>query len=78
MDLYIGNDTGWAHISVSLKVKALTIWTDSPVAAYGLYSSRMVSIEPLGIEKGETTHNTLGKDKISFKEVYDKSIEMLS
>ena len=78
MDLYIGNDTGWAHISVSLKVKALTIWTDSPVAAYGLYSSRMVSIEPLGIEKGETTHNTLGKDKISFKEVYGKSIEMLS
>ncbi len=78
MDLYIGNDTGWAHISVSLKVKALTIWTDSPVAAYGLYSSRMVSIEPLGIKKGETTHDTLGKDKISFKEVYDKSIEMLS
>ena len=24
-DLYIGNDTGWAHISVALKVKALTI-----------------------------------------------------
>ena len=34
-DLYIGNDTGWAHISVALKVKALTIFCDSPVAAYG-------------------------------------------
>ena len=40
-DLYIGNDTGWAHISVALKIKALTIFCDSPVAAYGSYSSRM-------------------------------------
>jgi len=78
MDLYIGNDTGWAHISVSLKVKALTIWTDSPVAAYGLYSPKMISIEPIGVEKGKTTHDTLGKDKISFDEVYSKSIQMLN
>ena len=27
-DLYIGNDTGWAHLSVALKVKALTIFCD--------------------------------------------------
>ena len=78
VDLYIGNDTGWAHIAVALKVKTLTIWTDSPIAAYGFYSSRMSSIEPVGIEKGTTTHNTLGKDKISFEEVYNKSIQMLN
>ncbi len=77
-DLYIGNDTGWAHISVGLNVKALTIFCDSPVAAYGSYSSKMITIEPEGIAKGETTHDTLGKDKISFKKVYQKSIEMLS
>ena len=77
-DLYIGNDTGWAHISVSLKIKALIIWVDSPVAAYGLYSPRIISIEPIGVPKGTTTHDTLGKDNISFDEVYNKSIEILT
>ena len=76
-DLYIGNDTGWAHISVALNVKALTIFCDSPVSAYGSYSSKMFTIEPEGITKGTTTHNTLGKDKISFDEVYNQSILML-
>jgi len=77
-DLYIGNDTGWAHLSVALKVKALTIFCDSPVAAYGSYSSKMITVEPEGVLKGATTHDTLGKDKISFDEVYNKSIQMLN
>ena len=77
-NLYIGNDTGWAHISVALNVKAITIFCDSPVAAYGSYSSKMYTIEPEGVEKGKTTHDTLGSDKISFDEVYNKSIQMLS
>ncbi len=77
-NLYIGNDTGWAHISAALKVKALTIFCDSPVAAYGSYSSKMITIEPVGIIKGTTTHDTLGKDKISLEEVYLKSIQMLN
>ncbi len=77
-DLYIGNDTGWAHISVALNVKAITIFCDSPVAAYGSYSSKMFTVEPEGIKKGTTTHDTLGKDKISFDEVYDKSIQILN
>ena len=50
---------------------------DSPIMAYGRYSSRMTTIEPIG-EKDTTTHDTLGKDKISFDEVYKKSIEMLN
>ena len=77
-DLYIGNDTGWAHISVALNVKALTIFCDSPVSAYGSYSSKMFTIEPEGIPKGTTTHNTLGKDKVSFDEVYNQSIQILN
>ena len=77
-NLYIGNDTGWAHISAALKVKALTIFCDSPVAAYGSYSSKMVSVEPEGVVKGTTTHDTLGKNKISFDEVYNLSIQMLN
>ena len=77
-NLYIGNDTGWAHISLGLNVKALTIFCDSPVAAYGSYSSKMVTVEPEGVTKGTTTHDTLGKDKISFDEVYNQSIQILN
>ncbi len=67
-NLYIGNDTGWAHIAVALNVKALTLFVDSPVLAYGRYSSKMTTIEPQG-EINSTTHDTLGKEKISFDEV---------
>ena len=38
--------------------------------AYGKYSSRMIVVEPEG-ENNSTTHNTLGKDKISFDEVFN-------
>ena len=61
-----------------MNVKALTIFCDSPVAAYGSYSSKMVTVEPEGIEKGTTTHDTLGKDNISFDEVYNQSIQILN
>ena len=77
-DLYVGNDTGWAHLSIALNVKALTIFCDSPIAAYGSYSSKMSTVEPEGIEKGTTKHNTLGKKNISFEKVLKKSIEMLN
>ena len=76
-NLYIGNDTGWAHISVALKVKALTIFCDSPILAYGRYSKRMCTIEPEG-EKDTTSHDTLGKNKISFNEVSAKAIQLLN
>ena len=76
-DLYIGNDTGWAHMSVALNTKALTIFCDSPVAAYGSYSKRMFTIEPEGIVKGTTTHDTLGKDKISFTSVLNTSLKLI-
>ena len=77
-NLYVGNDTGWAHISVGLNVKALTIFCDSPVAAYGSYSSKMVTVEPEGVVKGTTTHDALGKDEISFDKVYNQSIQILN
>ena len=76
-NLYIGNDTGWSHISVALKIKTLTIFCDSPVLAYGRYSARMSTIEPEG-EMDTTTHDTLGKDKISYKEVLTKAIQLLN
>ncbi len=76
MNLTISNDTSWSHISVALKVKTLTLFMDSPIIAYGRYSSRMVTVEPEG-EKDTTTHDTLGKNKISFNKVFSEAIKLL-
>ena len=33
---YIGNDTGWGHISSGLNLKSLFLFMDSPPSAYGV------------------------------------------
>ena len=77
-DLYIGNDTGWLHISSALGIKCLALFMDSPVQAYGKYSKNINIIVPEGETEETTTHDTLGADKISFDKVFDKSIELLN
>ena len=77
-DLYIGNDTGWLHISSALGVKCLALFMDSPVQAYGKYSKNINIILPEGETEETTTHDTLGADKISFEKVLEKSIELLN
>ena len=69
-DLYIGNDTGWLHISSALGIKCLALFMDSPVQAYGKYSKNINIIVPEGETEETTTHNTLGADKISFDKVF--------
>ena len=76
-NLYIGNDTGWLHISSALGIKWLALFMDSPVQAYGKYSKNIEVIVPEGETEETTTHNTLGADKISFEKVLNKSIELL-
>ncbi len=75
-DCYIGNDTGFMHLAVALGVKSLTLFMDSPVMAYGKYSSKIIVVEPRG-KKNTTTHNTMGKDNISFEEVLSKANQIL-
>jgi heptosyltransferase-2 len=77
-DLYIGNDTGWLHISSALGLKCLALFMDSPVSAYGKYSNNISVIIPRGETEETTTHNTLGKEKISIDEVYSKTLELLN
>ena len=77
-DLYIGNDTGWLHISSALGIKCLALFMDSPVQAYGKYSRNINIILPEGETEETTTHDTLGADKISFEKVFEKSIELLN
>jgi heptosyltransferase II len=76
--LYIGNDTGWLHISSALNIKCLALFMDSPVQAYGKYSNNIDVIVPEGETEETTTHDTLGADKISFEKVFAKSIELLT
>ncbi len=76
-DLYIGNDTGWLHISSALNIKCLALFMDSPVQAYGKYSENIEIIVPEGESEETTTHDTLGAEKISFEKVFDKSIKLL-
>ena len=74
--LVVSNDTGFAHIACALGVKTLTLFMDSPVMTYGKYSLRMSVVEPEGL-KNQTVHDTLGKDLISFTEVFEKTRELL-
>ena len=69
-NIYIGNDTGWLHISSALNKKCLALFMDSPVQAYGKYSKNIYLIVPEGETEKTTTHDTLGKEKISFKNVF--------
>ena len=77
-NLYIGNDTGWLHISSALGVKCIALFMDSPVQAYGKYSKNINVIIPEGETEETTTHDTLGSNKISFEKVFEKSIELLN
>ncbi len=77
-DLYIGNDTGWLHISSALNLKCLALFMDSPVQAYGKYSKNIEIILPDGETEETTTHDTLGSEKISFEKVFEKSIYLLT
>ena len=77
-DLYIGNDTGWLHISSALNIKCLALFMDSPVQAYGKYSKNIDIVVPEGETEETTTHDTLGSDKISFDKVLTKSIALLT
>ena len=77
-DLYIGNDTGFMHICSALGIKSIGIFVDSPALAYSGYSKNILAIVPEGDTIESTSHNTRGKDKISFEEVLKKTKIYLS
>ncbi len=77
-NLYIGNDTGWLHISSALGIRCLALFMDSPVQAYGKYSKNIEVIVPEGETEETTTHDTLGANKISFEKVFNNSIKLLN
>ena len=72
-DLYTGNDTSFMHISSALGIKCIGIFVDSPAYSYSGYSDNIETIVPEGETVESTTHDTLGKDRISFEEVFRKA-----
>jgi len=75
---YIGNDTGWGHISSGLGLKSLFLFMDSPPLAYGVYSKNISIIVPDGETIESCGHNTRGKDKISFEKVLKVALEQIN
>ncbi len=75
---YIGNDTGPLHLSANLGLKCLAIFCDSPPSAYGLWNSNIRIVVPSGKTIESTGHNTRGNKNISFNEVFEKSLELIS
>ena len=77
-NLYIGNDTGFMHMSAALGVKSIGIFTDSPAYSYSGYSKNIIPIVPEGETVESTTHDTLGKDSISSEKVFNTVKKILT
>ncbi len=77
-EYYIGNDTGWGHISAGLNLKSLFLFMDSPPLSYGVYSKNITIVVPDGETIDSCGHNTRGKNKVLFNEVLKSSLKLLS
>ena len=77
-NLYIGNDTGFMHMSAALGIKSIGIFTDSPAYSYSGYSKNIIPIVPRGETIESTTHDTLGKDRISLEDVLETAKKVLN
>ena len=77
-NLYIGNDTGFMHMSAALGIKSIGIFTDSPAYSYSGYSKNIIPIVPRGETIESTSHNSLGKDRISLEDVLETAKKVLN
>ena len=75
---YIGNDTGPLHISANLNLKCLGVFVDSPPTAYSKWHTNIEVVVPAGETPESTGHKTRGKDSVSYSELLEKSIELIS
>ena len=73
-DIAICNDSSFSHLSAALGIKTIVLMADTPLM-YGCYNKYMHAIIPDG-EK-TVTHNTLGKNKIDSKKIFNKFIKII-
>ena len=74
-DVSICNDSSFSHLSSGLGIKTIVLMSDTPLL-YGSYSSKMYPIIPDG--ENIVEHNTLGKDRINPKKIFDQLNHILS
>lgn len=77
-EAYIGNDTGFLHLCAALGINSLGLFMDSPAHSYSGYSPKINVVVPEDETIESTSHNTRGKNNISFDKVLEKSKEILS
>ena len=70
----ICNDTSFSHLSGALGIQTIVLMADTPLL-YGSYSPKMHPILPEG--ESTVTHDTLGKDKIDPKKIFNKMQKIL-
>ena len=71
----ICNDSSFSHLSAAIGIPTIVLMSDTPLL-YGNYSPKMFPIIPDGEET--VTHNTLGKDKINPKKIFEQFNIILS
>tara|TARA_B110000037_G_scaffold208788_1_gene257267 strand:+ start:372 stop:1406 length:1035 start_codon:yes stop_codon:yes gene_type:complete len=74
-NISICNDSSFSHLSSGLGIKTIILMADTPLL-YGNYSPRMFPIIPDG-EK-TVTHNTLGKNRINPRKIFEQLIKLLN
>jgi len=73
-NISICNDSSFSHLSSGLGVKTIVLLADTPLL-YGNYSPKMYPIIPDG--ESTVTHNTLGKERISPKKIFEQFNKIL-
>jgi heptosyltransferase II len=71
----ICNDSSFSHLSSGLGIKTIVLMADTPLL-YGSYSPRMFPIIPDG--ESDVTHNTLGKERINSKKIWEQFNKILN
>jgi heptosyltransferase-2 len=72
--LYIGNDTGFMHLSAGLNIPAIGLFGDTPLS-YANYTKNILPIIP---ENFQTIgHNSLAMNKITVDQVLEKVKEFI-
>ena len=74
-NISVCNDTSFSHFSAALGVQTIVLMADTSTL-YGSYSPQMYPILPDGEET--VTHDTLGKDKINPKKIFEKFQDILN
>ena len=67
--LYIGNDTGFMHLSAGLNIPAIGLFGDTPLS-YANYSKNILPIIPKNFET--VSHNSMAMNQITIEQVLNE------